>query len=138
MAIIDSTIIMPALEEPENDVRAQNEADDAWVIMGTWVPNLLSDSGLLSLCSESDTPIRLQINKIRPCNLSTTTPLVINRVTIRLTLPRRLIPASATKNTSKNSKERSSIEVTLQMNDSSHKLGSHKPMNGETVLDRLI
>ena len=28
MAIIDSAIIMPALEEPENDVRAQNEADD--------------------------------------------------------------------------------------------------------------
>ena len=29
MAIIDSTIIM-SLEEPENPVRAQNEADDAW------------------------------------------------------------------------------------------------------------
>ena len=45
MAIIDSAIIMPALEEPENDVRAQNEADDAWAIMGTWVPNLPSSSG---------------------------------------------------------------------------------------------
>ena len=31
MAIIDSTIIM-SLEEPENPVRAQNEADDAWAI----------------------------------------------------------------------------------------------------------
>ena len=29
----------------------------------------------------------------KPCNLSTTSPLVINRVTIRLTSPRRLIPA---------------------------------------------
>ena len=28
------------------------------------------------------------------CNLSTTSPLVINRVTIRLTSPRRLIPAA--------------------------------------------
>ena len=32
MAIIDSAIIMSALEEPENPVRAQNEADDAWAI----------------------------------------------------------------------------------------------------------
>ena len=32
MAIIDSAIIMPALEEPENSVRAQNESDDAWAI----------------------------------------------------------------------------------------------------------
>ena len=32
MANIDSAIIMPAPEEPENPVRAQNEADDAWAI----------------------------------------------------------------------------------------------------------
>ena len=32
MANIDSAIIMPAPEEPENPVRAQNEADDAWSI----------------------------------------------------------------------------------------------------------
>ena len=32
MATIDSAIIMLALEEPENPVRAQNEADDAWAI----------------------------------------------------------------------------------------------------------
>jgi len=32
MANIDSAIIMLALEEPENPVRAQNEADDAWAI----------------------------------------------------------------------------------------------------------
>ena len=30
----------------------------------------------------------------KPCNLSTTSPLAINRVTIRLTSPRRLIPAT--------------------------------------------
>ena len=32
MAIIDLAIIMPAPQEPENPVRAQNEADDAWAI----------------------------------------------------------------------------------------------------------
>ena len=32
MANTDLAIIMPALEEPENSVRAQNEADDAWAI----------------------------------------------------------------------------------------------------------
>jgi len=32
MAIIDLTIIMPTPEEPENPMRAQNEADDAWAI----------------------------------------------------------------------------------------------------------
>ena len=32
MANIDLAIIMPAPEEPENSVRAQNEADDAWAI----------------------------------------------------------------------------------------------------------
>ena len=41
----------------------------------------------------------------------------LTRAENELTSPRRLISASATKNTSKNSKERSSIEVTLQMND---------------------
>jgi hypothetical protein len=54
---------------------------------------------------------------LEPCNLSTTIPLVINRVTIRLTSPRRLIPACETKNTSKNSKEAALKIVTLQMND---------------------
>jgi len=32
MTNIDLVIIMPAPEEPENLVRAQNEADDAWAI----------------------------------------------------------------------------------------------------------
>jgi len=34
MAHIDLAIIMPAPEEPENLVRAENEADDAWTIRG--------------------------------------------------------------------------------------------------------
>ena len=86
-------------------------------LMGTWVPDLPSGSGYLSLYAEGDTPIRLQILRPESSNLSTATPLVINRITTQLTSPRRLIPASATYNTSKNSKERSSNEVTLQMND---------------------
>ena len=32
MTNIDLAIIMPAPEEPENPVRAQNKADDAWAI----------------------------------------------------------------------------------------------------------
>ena len=32
MAIIDLAIIIPAPEEPENPVRAQKQADDAWAI----------------------------------------------------------------------------------------------------------
>ena len=86
-------------------------------LMGTWVPDLPSGSGYLSLYAEGDTPIRLQILRPESSNLNTTTPLVINRVITRLTSPRRLISTNATKNTSKNSKERSSNEVTLQMND---------------------
>ena len=32
MTNIDLAIIMPAPKEPENPVRAQNKADDAWAI----------------------------------------------------------------------------------------------------------
>ena len=32
MTNIDLAIIIPAPEEPENPIRAQNEADDAWAI----------------------------------------------------------------------------------------------------------
>ena len=32
MTNIDLAIIMPTLEDPENPVRAQNEAHDAWAI----------------------------------------------------------------------------------------------------------
>ena len=38
----------------------------------------------------------------KPYNLSTTSPLVINRVTIRLTSPRKANPCCESKNTSKN------------------------------------
>jgi len=34
MVNIDLAIIMPAPEEPENLVMAQNKADDAWTIRG--------------------------------------------------------------------------------------------------------
>jgi hypothetical protein len=61
-----------------------------------------------------------------PCNLSTTIPLVINNVTIRLTLPRRLIPACETKNTSKNSKE------------AALKLGFHKPITVTVLRQKTL
>src|SRR5881394_4446686 len=57
-----------------------------------------------------------------PRNHYTTAPLVITRVT-RMTSTRRLTPASATENTSKNR------EVAIK----DHEVGSHKPMNGDTV-----
>jgi hypothetical protein len=60
-----------------------------------------------------------------PRNHYTTAPLVITRDT-RVTSPRRLIPASAIKNTSKNRKE-------CNQNCVDYEIGSHKPMNGDTV-----
>lgn len=52
----------------------------------------------------------------------------------RLTSPRRLILACESKNTSKNKEEHNGIADVLF---STRKLGSHKPMNGETVQDRI-
>jgi hypothetical protein len=46
-------------------------------------------------------------------SLSTTTPLVISRVTIRLTSPQRIIRAYETKNTSKNSKLRNTQNLVI-------------------------
>ena len=42
--------------------------------------------------AENDTPIRLQIQRPEPCNLSTTTPLVINRVTKLVDLAKKANP----------------------------------------------
>ena len=41
---------------------------------------------------EHDTPIRLQIQRPEPCNLSTTTHLVINRVTKLVDLAEKVNP----------------------------------------------
>jgi hypothetical protein len=52
----------------------------------------------------------LVLERLELYNLSTTTPLVINHVTNRLTSLRRLIPAYKMKNTRKNSKEATQLK----------------------------
>ena len=42
--------------------------------------------------AENDTPIRASDRKIEPCNLSTTAPLVINRVTDQVDLAKKANP----------------------------------------------
>ena len=59
-----------------------------WIIM---------EMGILIFCqvmvtivvAENDTPIRASDRKIEPCNLSTTAPLVINRVTDQVDLAKK-------------------------------------------------
>jgi hypothetical protein len=48
--------------------------------MGTGIP-IFRQVMITIVLVEHDTPIRLQIQRPKPCNLSTTTPRVINRVT---------------------------------------------------------
>jgi hypothetical protein len=67
----------------------------------TWIPDLLKGSDNYRFGWIRDTPIRLQIQRNEPCNLSTTNPLVINLAAARLTSPRRLTLACESKNTSK-------------------------------------
>jgi hypothetical protein len=67
----------------------------------TWIPDLLKGSYNYRFGWIRDTPIRLQIQRNKPCNLSTTNPLVINLAVARLTSPRRLTLACESKNTSK-------------------------------------
>ena len=59
--------------------------------------------------AESDTPIRLQIERSNPAILAPQLLWLSTESRTRLTSPRRLIPACATKNTSKNKKERNQI-----------------------------
>jgi hypothetical protein len=64
-----------------------------------------------------------------PRNHYTTAPLVITRDT-RMTLPRRLIPASAIKNTARTGKKRN-------QNCIDYGMGSHKPMTATLFNDRI-
>ena len=54
---------------------------------------------------ENDTPIRLQIKRSNPAILAPQLLWLSTKSRTKLTSPRRLIPAYATKNTSKNKKE---------------------------------
>jgi hypothetical protein len=67
----------------------------------TWFPDLPKGSDNYRFGWIRDTPIRLQIQRNVPCNLSTMNPLVINLTAARLTSPRRLTLACESKNTSK-------------------------------------
>jgi hypothetical protein len=71
------------------------------VIDKTWIPDLPKGSDNYRFGWIRDTPIRLQIQRNEPCNLSTTNPLVINLAAARLTSPRRLTLGCESKNTSK-------------------------------------
>jgi hypothetical protein len=66
-----------------------------------WLPDLPKGSDNYRFGWIRDTPIRLQIQRNEPYNLSTTNPLVINLAVARLTSPRRLTLACESKNTSK-------------------------------------
>ena len=67
----------------------------------TWILDLPKGSDNYRFEWIRDTPIRLQIQRNEPCNLSTMNPLVINLAVARLTSPRRLTLACESKNTSK-------------------------------------
>ena len=59
--------------------------------------------------AENDTPIQLQIERTNPAILAPQLLWLSIESQTKLTLPRRLIPACATKNTSKNKKENNQI-----------------------------
>ena len=81
---------------------------------------------------EDNTPIWLQIE---PCNLSTTTPLVINRDTDPVDLAKKANPCLHNEE-HKQKQERKQPNCKSLIN--LMKLGSQKQMNGKTVLDRLL
>ena len=59
--------------------------------------------------AENDTSIRLQIERSNPTILAPQLLYLSTKIRIRLTSPRRLTPAYAMKNTSKNKKENNQI-----------------------------
>ena len=59
--------------------------------------------------AKNDTPIRLQIERSNPAILAPQLLWLSTKTRIRFTSPRRLIPAYATNNTSKNKKEHNQI-----------------------------
>ena len=73
--------------------------------------------------------------KIEPCNLSTTTPLVINRYMDPVDLTKKANPCLRNEE-HKQEQERKQPNCRWMINLT--ELGSQKSMNGETVLDRLI
>ena len=75
--------------------------------MGTGIP-IFRQVEVTIVVAENDTPIRLQIERSNPAILAPQL-LWLSTETLRFTSPRRLTPAYATKNTSKNKKENTKI-----------------------------
>ena len=73
--------------------------------------------------------------KIKPCNLSTTTPLDINRDMDLVDLAKKANPCL---HNEEHKQEQKRMQPICRWIINLTKLGSHKPMNGETVLDRII
>lgn len=76
-------------------------------------PNLPSNGGNYRFGGDATHRSVLRSKYPNPANLSITHLLVINRVIIWLTSPRRLIPTYESNNTCNNSKERNSNEVII-------------------------
>lgn len=76
--------------------------------MGTGVP-IFRQVEVTIVVAENDTPIRLQIERSNPAILAPQLLWLSTESRIRLTSPRRLTPACATKNTSKSKKESNQI-----------------------------
>jgi hypothetical protein len=87
----------------------------------TWVPNLPKGLGNYRFGRIRDTPIRLQIQRNEPCNLSTMNPMFINQAAARLTLPRRLTLACEIKEHKQVHGEESKSQKVF---DSTHEWGS--------------
>ena len=73
-------------------------------LMGTGIP-IFRQVKVTIVVAENDTPIRLQIQRSNPAILAPQLLWLSTKSWTRLTSPRRLIPACAMKNTSKNKKE---------------------------------
>ena len=76
--------------------------------MGTGIP-IFRQVEVTIVVAENDTPIWLQIQRSNPAILAPQLLWLSTKTRIRLTSPRRRIPAYATNNTSKNKKENNQI-----------------------------
>jgi hypothetical protein len=99
----------------------------------TWIPDLPKGSDNYQFGWIRDTPIRLQIQRNEPCNLSTMNPLVINLAVARLTSPRRLTLAYESKNTSKYTEKQPNHRKQLIQLTS----GVPQPKNGVLFLTKM-
>ena len=85
-------------------------------LMGMGIP-IFRQVAVTIVVAENDTLIRLQIERSNPVILAPQLHWLSTKSRTRLTSPRRLIPACATKNTNKNKKERNQIVVATSVNN---------------------